>query len=108
MNILVFANITYHGFDFKKTLFFYHLYFSAKNESQILIQFSSSCPIQDNALKIIGFTKDEFLYLTYFVVDKMNHSSKRTKEQALFVYFFWLRTGLTLEVFNLIYQIIIF
>jgi hypothetical protein len=81
---------------------------SAKNESQIYSQFSSSSPIQDNALKIIGFTKDEFLYLVYYVDDKMNQSNKRTKEQALFVYLFWLRTGLTLEVFYLIYQKIIF
>ncbi len=34
---------------------------TAKNESQIYSQFSSSSQIQDNALKIIGFTKDEFL-----------------------------------------------
>ena len=28
----------------------------------------------------------------------MNESAKRTKEQALFVYPFWLRTGMTMEV----------
>jgi hypothetical protein len=71
---------------------------SAKNESQLFSQYSSSSPIQENSLKLIGFAKSEFLYLVYYLENKMNDSSKRIKEQALFVYLFWLRTGMAMEV----------
>ena len=68
------------------------------SKSQIFSQFSLSSPIQDDTLKLIGLGKLEVLHLLGYVQDKMNESAKRTKEQALFVYLFWLRTGMTMEV----------
>ena len=70
----------------------------SKNSSQIFSQFSASNPIQENSLKLIGFSKHEFLYMAQYLNGEMNDSNKRTKEQALFVYLFWLRSGLSMEV----------
>jgi len=70
----------------------------AKYESQIFFQYSSSSPIQEDILKLTGLEKIEFLYLMSYLHDIMNKSAKRSKEQALFVYLFWLRTGMTMEI----------
>ena len=70
----------------------------SRNSSQIFSQFSPSSPIHDNSLRLIGFSKYEFLYMVQYLNGLMNDSNKRTKEQALFVYLFWLRSGFTMEV----------
>lgn len=82
-------------------------FIETKNNSQIFNQFSSSSSIEDNSLKIIGFTKEEFLYLASNLDEKLHLSNKRTKEQAFFVYLFWLRTGLTMEVFCLSFIVVL-
>jgi hypothetical protein len=71
-----------------------------KNNSQFFNQFSSSNSIGENSLKLIGFTKEEFIYLASNLDEKLHASNKRTKEQALFVYLFWLRTGMSMEVLS--------
>ena len=74
------------------------MYKQSKTSSQIFSQYDSTSPIQDDSLQMIGFTKHEFLYLVQYLDSQINVSKKRTKEQALFVYLLWLRTGLTIMV----------
>ena len=81
-------------------------FIETKNKSQFFNQFSSSNSIGENSLKLIGFTKEEFIYLASNLDEKLHASNKRTKEQALFVYLFWLRTGMTMEVHSLLYPLI--
>ena len=70
----------------------------AKSSSQIYAQFSTLSPICDDSLQLTGFNKNEFLYLVDYLDDTIKASNKRTKEQALFIYLFWLRSGMTMEV----------
>ena len=54
-----------------------------------------------DCLKITGFTRDEFLYISNFLKE-LNNSPIRTKNQCLAIYLFWLKTGLdqeTIEAF---------
>jgi hypothetical protein len=77
---------------------------NSKSKNQFYTQFESSSPLEDDSLKLIGFSKDEFLY----IVDYLNNtkeSIKRTKQQALFIYLFWLRHGLSMETIATLFDI---
>ena len=79
----------------------------SKRTNQFLSQFTNANPIEENSLELIGFTKDEFLFLTGYL-ENLKNSSQRTKQQALFIYLFWLRNGLCMvkigNLFNLTFQ----
>jgi hypothetical protein len=62
------------------------------------LYFSNFYPIFGNLIEKINL--NEFLYLTEYVAPKLKKSEKKTKEQALFIYLLWLRTGMTMEVNN--------
>ena len=80
---------------------------NSKSTNQFFSQYSSSNPIEENSLSLIGFTKEEFLFL-YEYLEEMKDTKQRTKQQALFIYLFWLRNGLSMEkigyLFNLTFQ----
>ena len=70
---------------------------NTSNCNQFFSQFDSSKPLEEKTFKLIGFSKHEFFYLCSYL-NHMKDSNQRTKEQALFVYLFWLRNGISLEV----------
>ena len=81
---------------------------NSKSTNQLFFsQYSSSNPIEENSLSLKGFTKEEFLFL-YEYLEEMKDTKQRTKQQALFIYLFWLRNGLSMEkigyLFNLTFQ----
>ena len=69
----------------------------SKIDNQFLSQFDNSRPVEDNVLKLIGFYKQEFLYLLQYL-NHMKDSNQRTKQQTLFVYLFWLKNLTSMEV----------
>ena len=77
----------------------------SKKRSQLFCQYSRLNPIEENSLRLLSLKKNEFLYIFEYVNSKLNNSQIRTKEQALFIYMLWLRTGMTMEVLKLIFNL---
>jgi hypothetical protein len=95
------------------SVFFYENYvqelienlIESKKRSQLFCQYSRLNPIEENSLRLLSLKKNEFLYIFEYVNSKLNNSQIRTKEQALFIYMLWLRTGMTMEVLKLIFNL---
>ena len=69
----------------------------ASRKKNLFEDFSNLKKIDDETCKVTtGFSKEEFIILNGYL-DEMRDSDVRTKSQALAIYLFWLKTGMSQE-----------
>ena len=83
--------------------FFKSVASSHKKTSSIFAKFGDMRNLDEDLCKsITTLTKDEFIFLTT-CLDSIKNSNRRSKEQAIAIYLYWLKTGLTQNMIALFF-----
>ena len=83
--------------------FFKSVSSSYKRTNSIFAKFGDMRNLDEDLCKsITTLTKDEFIFLTT-CLDSIKNSNRRSKEQAIAIYLYWLKTGLTQNMIALFF-----